>query len=357
MARSKKKKPRKDEFKPVSLSFLEMAWSRRPLPAPPDLAPLVSDFNAWAEAHIDDPPSRSQIEERLGSWVDGWLSEANLSRWTEWLLENCTSQAQEKRIVRTMTEFVSDPLAEENPVMEFLLQAWMRELPPELARWASLWSSARLARCQPEPELPPEYFERMLAEAGPMEPVEFELERWELFYPWLRRWGRAAGWACGPDEFYEELTRSAFEAWLQHEAAAVTVPESLTAPQRKLYLWYYLGAVSHRLRGRLSDWGWHCFVFDSNENEWVIDLADTLAEERRWVVAEAWLKQALCGRVSDFDLYLSLAEISAASGQSHQLVAQHLQAAERICAEDQHYALRREDVEEMRQLLGLEQPA
>lgn len=355
MAKGKKRKPRKDEFKPVSQSFLELAWSRRPLPPPHDLKHLACQFNDWALAHAHNPPSRSEIEDRLGAWVEGWLTEENLRSWTEWMLESSQSDAQEQRIVRTMTEFVNDPLAEENPVMEFLLQAWMSQLEPDLARWAALWSHARLRECQPAPELPPEYFETMLVEAGEVDPqawsATFDLDRFDLFFAWFQRWGRAAGWACGPDEFYEQLTRNAFESWLEAEARVVPGPE-LTPPQRKLYLWFYLSAMSQELARLTSGWGWHSFIFDSALKDWVLDLADALAKEEKGRIACSLLEQALDGTAADLDLRLSLAEISAATGLGMHIIEEHLAAAEQICQDD----LLREDIQDLRERLALEQP-
>jgi hypothetical protein len=296
---AKKKSPKRkaaEAPKLVSRDYLELAWSRQVLPVPESLQSSLQAFDDMASAMLRaEPlkvPSRFELSQIIGETTASILTQPFLRQLVDWLLVPCTSEAQAQRIRFSMEVLPHSRWVLEHPIVEFLLEAWSRDMPENCKQWVPLWCGLVGDARWPMSSVAfmEQLRQHMDAEQAPA--LDAHVPAFDEVYSWWIVSGLVLGWYRAPDEFREQLTDRAFEEWLAAH------PEFLARPQREAYpatrKWEALECLffaNEALLELLPDHHLDDYLMEPTSVEWALDVAQTLEDLGNPQQAEGILRQ------------------------------------------------------------------
>lgn len=224
MARStvQKKAPRR-----VTQDYLEMCWEKRPLEPTEGFAGMLGVLQTITTAALaGDLPSRAELAGMLqGTLQHDVFTEEFFQIVGKWLIEQCSSQAQQENIRFSLREMADQDWPPEHPLASFLFRLWEPEwgtFVSELFLPGGYWI---VPEAVDQAEGPP-YFDGLLS--------------WWLLSSHVRVWHRA------PEHFYRQLCQRALEDFaddfpevslLQVLAADEILPELIPEEAFRSYLY------------------------------------------------------------------------------------------------------------------------
>lgn len=291
-----------------------MCWERRPLSAPEEMQEVLSRFDTYAKARLEDLPSelptRLELAETMSDRVLEVLPEWKWEHVQAWLMESCTSHPQANNIAWTLEQASESPWPLESPVLAFLWDRWGEELPEELQGWARMWRNLFLPGAWPAPS--PELVEKLTAEAaaesGAPDPATARLAPADTL-DWWSLTSRMSAWSQSSDEFGAALFDYVFEEWARGETELL--PEFAAFPAtRKLALLQAALQANEVLRETLSEAALRDYLMDQPETVWPLEFGHKLEKQGEAEAAYAFLKAVAQRQPGNIRLHQALAQMA-----------------------------------------------
>ncbi|MBS2039094.1 hypothetical protein JST97_29195 [bacterium] len=234
--------------KRVTLDYLSMCFDKRPLDPTDGFASLLGLLQTVTTAALaGDLPSRAELGGILQATVEeNFLNQEFFELVGKWLMEQCSSSAQQENIRFTLREMGEMDWLPEHPVMAFLFRLWEPEwgnFVTELFIPGGLW----FLPVEPS-EDGPAYFDGLLS--------------WWLLSSHVRVWHRS------PEHFYRQLCQRALEDF-NDDFPDVTLGS--------------LMAADEILPELISEEAYRQYLYDPSETSWIEEAIAAL-EKRGYAV-------------------------------------------------------------------------
>ncbi|MBX3170983.1 MAG: hypothetical protein KF760_26485 [Candidatus Eremiobacteraeota bacterium] len=237
MARSTapKKAPRR-----VTQDYLDMCWEKRPLEPTEGFGGLLGVLQTITTAALaGDLPSRAELAGMLQGTLEHDVFTPDFFQTVgKWMVENCTSQAQQENIRFTLREMTEQAWLPEYPPIAFLFTLWEPEwgkFVSELFIPGGHWILPEVVDQQEGPT----YFDGILS--------------WWLLSSHIRAWHRA------PEHFYRQLCQRALEDF-GDDFPEVSLAQVLAADEILAEL--------------ISEEAYRNYLYDPSELDWMRQAAE-----------------------------------------------------------------------------------
>ena len=337
----------------VSWAYLESCWTKQELPAPPELQQELSKFDAMASAVLEtelspgELPSRLDLALTIEASLMEIFSEANSSELLNWLTACCENPEQKQRIENTLAALEQADWQPEVATLNFLLQKWSADLPPQLSRWLPLWTD--LYRDVEWPSLPDETWSKMAEEsqldlssfepaviADPAEQTALlendeERIRFSELYELIMSTGQALAWAPTGQEFFQDLAKRTVWHWARKNldqpvaSRALRVATAVGAVRHPLLL---LCSMANDICASITTvvaTTWEDFVLEPGSPYWAIELGYRLEDARRIHDAYDLFKQIAERNPQLFAVHEYLARIAIEMHLPRETVEAHIE--------------------------------